>query len=616
MTVLSVCVEPVPSFTQRRDGIRPFVEVWQKEHRLLTTLVDYDNLNVYPLSAGKVMIPLNVNVQGDVCLYMYHARRLMGKLTGIKVAQLQLHTGYVDPAESRLSYPIRILDDVSEPDRYPAKFHLTLSVRVGAQAARDEAAPWLGQPAGTEPLLPYLPFSSAIEREETVEKFSHVSAAAPPKRPLPPRPPAPSMEVVSSSEGEDIKCDFVHAAPVRPPPPAAAAAAAAAAGMARQSSPPLLADIDFLNLNASPATEETSVVHVLGDEMQLLDIESVPVAGSVKKNLSNYDLLSGFADAPVATSDGDTDVLLNSFSSCNTVPPPATQDIFSEFMAADVSHLSSEPSLHLLGNSEGAFVNGTTDSTIPADSTSKGASSGTAVEKPDDPFANLIAGGWPSEKTTPVSSAIHSPMPGSPAQPPRHSSVTGAGWQQPIPSYTPPVQSYTPRHQPPKHSQPNYGRVNFDNLPPGNNTPSQPIPKPATAAFEDLLGSQGFTFSSKESCAPKTMAQMKQQEMVKTMDPDRRKIVEWTTGKEHNIRALLCSLSTVLWDGAKWSECGMHQLVHHGDVKKMYRKACLAVHPDKLAGSEHEALAKLIFMELNDAYSEFENDPAQQQIFK
>lgn len=36
----------------------------------------------------------------------------------------------------------------------------------------------------------------------------------------------------------------------------------------------------------------------------------------------------------------------------------------------------------------------------------------------------------------------------------------------------------------------------------------------------------------------------------------------------------------------------------------------------QLTGSEHESLAKLIFMELNDAYSEFENDPNQQQIFK
>lgn len=58
--------------------------------------------------------------------------------------------------------------------------------------------------------------------------------------------------------------------------------------------------------------------------------------------------------------------------------------------------------------------------------------------------------------------------------------------------------------------------------------------------------------------------------------------MDWTNRKERNIRALLCSLHTVLWEGTRWSECGMHQLVTPADVKKFYRKACLAVHPDKV----------------------------------
>jgi cyclin G-associated kinase len=58
---------------------------------------------------------------------------------------------------------------------------------------------------------------------------------------------------------------------------------------------------------------------------------------------------------------------------------------------------------------------------------------------------------------------------------------------------------------------------------------------------------------------------------------------EWTEGKEKNIRALLCSLHTVLWEGEdRWKECGMHQLVTPAGVKKMYRKAVLSVHPDKV----------------------------------
>ena len=58
--------------------------------------------------------------------------------------------------------------------------------------------------------------------------------------------------------------------------------------------------------------------------------------------------------------------------------------------------------------------------------------------------------------------------------------------------------------------------------------------------------------------------------------------MNWTEGKQRNIRALLCSLHRVIWDGCRWQECQMNQLVTPAHVKKMYRKACLAVHPDKV----------------------------------
>ena len=64
-------------------------------------------------------------------------------------------------------------------------------------------------------------------------------------------------------------------------------------------------------------------------------------------------------------------------------------------------------------------------------------------------------------------------------------------------------------------------------------------------------------------------------------------VKEWIEGKERNIRALLCSLHSVLWEGEdRWKEPGMHQLVTPEQVKKFYRKAVLSVHPDKVvAGS-------------------------------
>ncbi|XP_054162058.1 cyclin-G-associated kinase-like isoform X2 [Oppia nitens] len=120
----------------------------------------------------------------------------------------------------------------------------------------------------------------------------------------------------------------------------------------------------------------------------------------------------------------------------------------------------------------------------------------------------------------------------------------------------------------------------------------------------DLLGG----FKPLQNDTNKTISQLRKEEMLKdgNFDPNKLKIMEWKENKTRNIRALLCSLNTITWDGCNWQPIGMHQLVATNDVKKCYRRACLAVHPDKLVGTEHEELAKLIFMELNDAWTEFE----------
>ena len=59
--------------------------------------------------------------------------------------------------------------------------------------------------------------------------------------------------------------------------------------------------------------------------------------------------------------------------------------------------------------------------------------------------------------------------------------------------------------------------------------------------------------------------------------------MQWTDGKERNIRALISSLHQVLWDGEdRWKPLGMHELVEPTQIKKWYRKACLTAHPDKV----------------------------------
>ena len=169
-------------------------------------------------------------------------------------------------------------------------------------------------------------------------------------------------------------------------------------------------------------------------------------------------------------------------------------------------------------------------------------------------------------------------------------------------------------------SKPNYN-VSFNNRRPTGNgstnqgsasnttTNSGPSKKVSSNTFDDLLG--GFTVNNgngNNSNVGKSIGEMKNVEVMKTMTPEEAQVFAWKDGKTRNLRALLCSLHTVIWVNSRWSQCGMHQLVNENGVKKMYQKACLAVHPDKQMGTTNEELSKLIFIELNDAWAEFKKD--------
>jgi hypothetical protein len=41
-------------------------------------------------------------------------------------------------------------------------------------------------------------------------------------------------------------------------------------------------------------------------------------------------------------------------------------------------------------------------------------------------------------------------------------------------------------------------------------------------------------------------------------------------------------LSAVIWPECGWGGCGMHELVTPEQVRKVYRKAVLHIHPDKV----------------------------------
>ena len=60
------------------------------------------------------------------------------------------------------------------------------------------------------------------------------------------------------------------------------------------------------------------------------------------------------------------------------------------------------------------------------------------------------------------------------------------------------------------------------------------------------------------------------------------RVSRWRSGKENNLRALLASLDTVLWEGSGWKKVGMGELILPGKVKVVYMKGIGRVHPDKV----------------------------------
>ena len=84
----------------------------------------------------------------------------------------------------------------------------------------------------------------------------------------------------------------------------------------------------------------------------------------------------------------------------------------------------------------------------------------------------------------------------------------------------------------------------------------------------------------------------------------------WSAGKKDNIRSLLCTMETVLWEGSGWSAPTIADVMEPARVKRWYMKANLVVHPDKVKQKEGtlEQLvrAEMIFDVLKTAWGIFQ----------
>lgn len=91
----------------------------------------------------------------------------------------------------------------------------------------------------------------------------------------------------------------------------------------------------------------------------------------------------------------------------------------------------------------------------------------------------------------------------------------------------------TPFHQtnspsePQQPSKPDYSRSHFDQSNGGTQKPK--AGGLGGDIFADILGEQGYNFASKSSAGPRSINEMRKEELIKDMDPMKLKILEWVS---------------------------------------------------------------------------------------
>ncbi|XP_034035455.1 putative tyrosine-protein phosphatase auxilin [Thalassophryne amazonica] len=652
LVIKALTMSPVPCFNKQRSGCRPFCDVLIGETKIFTTSQEYERMREHRLQEGKVVFPLGVSAQGDVVVSVYHMRstiggRLQAKVSNTQIFQIQFHTGFIAPGTAVLKFNKPELDACDSPEKYAQLFHVVLDVEVeGVDKQKDLTPPWEQFPC--KDLSPNVLFSCHQEHQDAL-------AVAAPSR------PHGGPDVLGHGDDSEPSDDEMlslssqrsstSSAPHKADPPVPAPAAPA---------PP--EEVDLLGLDgeevnvscpsAQPPTTANTTTDLLGD---LFGAPPQSTSGSSSAQSTPHKAVPNTASpcpspAPPA------------FDPFGTGPTPKPQDMMGSLLGAGRNSPvpPNTPTVNIQQqNAMGGWDWNRPATTSTGGSFSVGSRSATTSPtgsvhstpthqiKPNtlDPFAdigNLGSGlgggsGFSSKPTTPTGTTSSFPPMGSPSRPPSSPQHTG-GWQpnagtgfsswQPGGGsggggWQPQGQGSTPQPKPsPSHSslphtspqnRPNYN-VNFSAIGGGSPSAGSKVqagmgskPKASEANFDDLLCGQGFA-GTKEKKGPRTIAEMRKEEMAKEMDPEKIKILDWIEGKERNIRALLSTMHTVLWEGeTRWKPVGMADLVTPEQVKKVYRKAVLVVHPDKATGEPYEQYAKMIFMELNDAWSEFES---------
>lgn len=98
--------------------------------------------------------------------------------------------------------------------------------------------------------------------------------------------------------------------------------------------------------------------------------------------------------------------------------------------------------------------------------------------------------------------------------------------------------------------------------------------------------------------------------LLKLKDQHLKTVVEWKERHSNNMRGLLTTLESVLWEDSGWKPLTVADVLEPVQVKKAYMKANLIIHPDKVkqkgGSAEQVALADMVFNVLKEGWKEFQ----------
>ncbi|CAH2293099.1 cyclin-G-associated kinase isoform X1 [Pelobates cultripes] len=566
--IKSICMTPVPLFSKLRNGCKPFCEVYVGDERVATTSQEYDKMKDFKIEDLKAEIPLDVTVQGDVLVVIYHARstlggRLQAKMTSMKMFQIQFHTGFVPRNATTVKFAKYDLDACDIQEKYPDLFQVNLEVEV---SARDKplniTPPW--ENMNTKRLTPKILFTSREEQQEILSKFGK------PELPRQPGSTAQYEAELSKDKSSDlpgsdalqnnffetldwqdqIERKEIDCGDQEYPP-------RDCVNEDTSDTKSELSDEELYTFSPEHISEESTdvVTYVNTRNSDVKDVLIEEDTNSCSTEPSNHPVgdeadLLGLNAASVALDASSSATSIR--KSANIFDPFATTvsenrsgglDLFEGLIS---SHSASTPSVYpseqtaAPATSNMDFLNlGPAFASANHLSTSSSSSLNHVKSSSCDPFAELDNLSYSkqdlsSQKMQPSQSAENPSLKGNAWQ----AQTSGAPWQS--------------QSKAGISSKPNYS-VNFSVIgrreergirPPGFG----PKPKVTESDFGDLLSNQGFSTKSDKK-GPRTIADMRRQELTKDIDP-----------------------------------------------LKL-----------KATGQSYEQYAKMIFMELNDAWSEFEN---------